>query len=994
MILALGLAVSMVAGFGYYFDSAQEFTLQEGYINIFDFNVDCNNNSMNWKSGLNESHIEKIFLESELPITDAYLYREITSNKVYKRQNVYGESIKRSLVWISAQELFSSPRFHDYIKIDIGRYPTAVGEYMINSEFANEYNMSISAQENLTMELSAGNENYILENFNVVGLYSTNRNLESFGSLNSEFDNFYIFTFNNFSSDEQLYPNQDMYEFFGNHSALNNYQNNGFTLKTYLGLVYDRSTVNIAWLTASSKQINDDFQQTIFNFPAEYDAENIISLVFLEQFDFQSDIRLSVQFTNLPLYMFAIYLGSIANKSNIQKRYFEFFSMRMRGFPKKMIRNQLIVESVINSFFISILGILFGFGIFYFGQFWLNPMFLSEFNTINFLLSPFITSITIMETFLFGTILTILSSISSIRYINKMKTSEIASALTQKEGDTDYDETSLYLKEYKRQISEGAKQEELDIQNFIKRKEELNPKWGLVISFAALIPPILFLFVLLGQRPTASDILIEVSWLLQAEIGLLTIFTLFSPFVLVGGLLRYLIVESPPRFAKISKKIAHQFLKGRDYLVGIEMSRQKQYTRIIFLTGIFVSLLVFGNMSTNSLVRQSQIRNNLRVGADVKMEFVVAGQVFEDHNDIDLFGQQILDIRDSSGDVLINNYTLVYTEYDIRGKVRINQFYVNLTEYLGIIKESDKILPNPNFAKNIQKVIDYNAVLSDENVGIIVSSSFLASNDLKIGETIMFQHTSTNFQTGQRVPKIITARIFMEMDVMPGLYFSDNNLANFMIIDSHVFNYSKAIVPTNRIIQLLDVNKVNTTGINDFEQTVDTIRESSTFSTYAVEYDFYNYDWQTVNSFSYANIEVPYLGLFYFNLIIIGVVLSVGVAILVFSAQDQNKSMYGELLARGFGRKGIYSLSIVQMFIAFLISSVMGIFGGVITSIAFCKMFSMTLGGGYLNMPIFFNFFEFFLVLGMVIGLTFTFMGFSFYRQSKIEICEMLDNSE
>lgn len=994
-ILALGLAVSTVAGFGYYFDSAQNFTLQQGYTNIFDFCIDIDNNAMDWTIGENESQMEELLLGSSLELLDTSYYREISLSGLNFLKDDFGITTEWNLVWISANDLYDSERFQDYINIDAGRVPSASGECLIATKFAQEFNLSVSSNENLTIQVNDASEyNLTIEDINIVGLYSTNRNLAQIGVSDFGFSPFQIFSYSDFSNDSQKYPTESFYNSVENFTSISNIVDYGFTIKTVLGIFYDRSTVNIAWLSASSENIDEQFQRTIFNFPSEYEAYNIISQILLEQLDFQTDIRLSIQFTNLPLYMFAIYLGSIANKSNIKKRYYEFFSMRMRGFPKRMVQNQLITESLVNSIFISSLGIIFGVGVFFLGQYWLNPIFLNRYNVSGFLLSPHFTITTIGETFLFGSIMTLLASISAIRFINKLKTSEISSALTQKGGDTDYDETSLYINEYKKQVRDGVKQEELDIQTFIKRKEELIPKWGIAISFAALIPPILFFIVYLGQRPGASDSLIEITILLQSQIVLLTILTITGPFVLVGGLLRYLIVESPPRFAKISRKISHLFLRKRDYLVGIEMTRQKQYTRIIFLTGIFVSLLVFGNMSTNSLVRHSQIRNNLSIGADIKMEFIVAGQVFEDHNDLDIFGEQVKNTRDSSNNSVINDLTLVYTNFNLRGQIINNQFFVNLTEYLDIIKESDKMLPTQNFVSDVESVIDYNADLTDENVGMIVSSTYLINNNLRLGETVLLRHTSTNYETGEWVNKLITAKIFKVIDVMPGLYFSKDNLEDFMVIDTHVFNYSKSIVPTNRVIQLIDVNNLNTTGTNDYSPIIEMIRNSSTYNTYAVEFDYYNYDWQTVDSSSYNTIEIPYLGLFYFNLIVIGVVLAVGVANLVFSAQEQNRSMYGELLSRGFGRKGIYLLLSVQMLIAFLVASVVGIFGGTLTSMAFCKMYSLTLGGGFLDMPIFFNFLEFGLVLGLVIGLTFLFMFVGFYNQSKLEIYEFLENSD
>ena len=156
--------------------------------------------------------------------------------------------------------------------------------------------------------------------------------------------------------------------------------NLGLTVQSSLSFIFNRDSIKIAWLSLTSQQIQQELTKINFHLSSNFIIYNILSPILNAQYNFQTDLRLKIQITNIPLFIFAVYLGSIATKSKMKRRYNEFFSMRMRGFKKSMIRSQFIFEALINSTLISILGLIFGFGIFKFGQYWLNPISLPQFN--------------------------------------------------------------------------------------------------------------------------------------------------------------------------------------------------------------------------------------------------------------------------------------------------------------------------------------------------------------------------------------------------------------------------------------------------------------------------------------------------------------------------------------------------------------------------------------------------------------------------------------
>ncbi|MHA1672249.1 MAG: FtsX-like permease family protein [Promethearchaeota archaeon] len=995
-ILTLAIAVSMVAGFGYYFDSAQKFILHETNYNTFDFAAKfLETDDLTYGVSDSELDVQQLFIQSNLLIEQTYFYRVISNSQVslcYKDEQATDIF---NLVWLAPDfQYFQSPRFDQYFEIVEGNRPLNPNEMIFDSIFAQRFNLQVGSNQTLSFMIGLVNRTIIeVPNINIVGFYTPKQEFVQFGvdlpffEIGSNF----VFISKNFTDASEVYPHKELVERVIHHPEFPSFRNYHFLIQTYLGMEFNRDSINIAWLSASATSIMDSFNQFSLHLPEYVESYNIISPVLQTQFQFQTSLRLLIQFANLPLYIFAIYMGSVANKSKVRKRYHEFFAMRMRGFPKNMIRNQLLVEAIINSIFVSLIGIILGIAIFFLSQYWLNPLFLVQFNKSGFALSLFFSWRTVLEAFIFGIVLNILASLSTIKHVNSQKTSNLASELANVKGDVDYDESTLYFKSNEKsdEISE-----KLELVNFMKKKEELIPKWGIIAAISSLVPIILFITMIFGQNIQTSDTLIEISEALFNNLNILIILTMLSPFMLVVGIIRFLVVESPPRFAKISKRIAHIFMKKRDYFVGIEMVREKSHTRIIFLSGLYVALLMFANMSTNSLIRQENLRVNLQTGTDLTMDFSISSRYFNNIADIERFESQLKDIQLENGEYLVNDVVHAYVSKTYSGTSLRTKFILNLSEYLPLITAHENILPNSQFLSDIQEVIDYNNDLLDEpdRAGIICSSSFMEMNNFQIGDRITFLQSSVNFSSSNYIAKQVTAKIIKVIDVMPGLYFSSSeSQSDFMVVSDHIFSdYGDDIIPVMSVREMINLNPVDRSSENDYEIYAKYLQNSTDYTMMNTEFRFYDYNWESVDSSSFNDSNVPYLGLFYFNLIIIGVILAVGVAILMVTNQDLNKGLYGELIARGFGRKGINLLVLTEMSISFLLALLIGTVSGSITSLVFCRLFSLSGGGGFITLPVYFNYGEFLIILAGIFGLTYLFMGFSFYKNSKYEISEFL----
>lgn len=170
-----------------------------------------------------------------------------------------------------------------------------------------------------------------------------------------------------------------------------------------------------------------------------------------------------------------------------------------------------------------------------------------------------------------------------------------------------------------------------------------------------------------GQNILVSDTLIEISNVLYSRINILIILTIISPLLLVVGIIRYLIVESPPRYARISRFISKIFVGKKNYFVGIEMVRQKQFRQVMFLAGFYVAMLMFSNLTTNTLFRLEQVKSNIECGGDINLEFIISKTSFSNYSELTNFENQLGNLKNEKNETIFSDITHAFIRNQFTG---------------------------------------------------------------------------------------------------------------------------------------------------------------------------------------------------------------------------------------------------------------------------------------------------------------------------------------
>ena len=190
--------------------------------------------------------------------------------------------------------------------------------------------------------------------------------------------------------------------------------------------------------------------------------------------------------------------------------------------------------------------------------------------------------------------------------------------------------------------------------------------------------------------------------------------------------------------------------------------------------------------------------------------------------------------------------------------------------------------------------------------------------------------------------EIVEISLDFKVDVIPGLYSPFTELVSdqtyetkFIMIDT------KFITHTNN--SMISTDYVTVFDMEYHENPIDEafvreqIRNHSLGYIYYDTYHFYDHKWNDFNfQMMPTGVEKLY-GIFHFEAILIGLLMSFGLAIILLAFQEKNKYFNGILLARGFGKSGIRSLIVSEMTVLFMIAFIIGsVLSGLLAFITFC----------------------------------------------------------
>jgi hypothetical protein len=194
-----------------------------------------------------------------------------------------------------------------------------------------------------------------------------------------------------------------------------------------------------------------------------------------------------------------------------------------------------------------------------------------------------------------------------------------------------------------------------------------------------------------------------------------------------------------------------------------------------------------------------------------------------------------------------------------------------------------------------------------------------------------------------------------------GLISADHLYGNISRMEAKVFT---TLLETNNTISFSKESFM--TQIEDNDEII----SSSSFDTGIT---FFNYEWEEVDLSSFNTKSLFRINILYFNLFIIGFLLIFAVSTTIVSIEKKNLHFEGLLLSKGFGKKRIFLMVFSQIFILFLLSTVLGNLIGFLTGSLWTKAYVNTnvhydwSGNNmvpFFSFPIYFDFGEIFLFIG------------------------------
>lgn len=523
--------------------------------------------------------------------------------------------------------------------------------------------------------------------------------------------------------------------------------------------------------------------------------------------------------------------------------------------------------------------------------------------------------------------------------------------------------------------------------NDIKVRKRKIRKWSYVMFPLTLIPYIISILALVG-RTSDNDALVSFAELMEEFYPLLIFIFILTPLISVIAIIRFVSKENPDFLGKISRLLTKKFMKENSNLCAINMVRKKQYITAMMLIGIFLSLLSFSNIVLNTSVKNVEMSSNINSGADSKiryrqidfnMEYLEMGEesgidpTFPIQN-----GTSILDLEkayfnytNEDNRTAIKNICSVFISNSDTQNYRVQKYLTNLSAYLEVISEDNKYEAVKNLYSRIESVIEFNKAPDGCDVGIIVTNSFLELFDISIGDFVDFELTYYNPLLVQYGSDNYVAKILDSIDCLPGLYVDSGrwNYQVSQVIDISTLHLNQTMLYGSNFFQLLDLVEPVGYNVTESREMLGGVAASFGIETYGTT--FYNSDW---DSFSLSSVSIYYYPefvsvfmIFYVEFIIIGVIISLGIAILLLFLKESDKYNHGILLVRGYGKKGIIKLFLAEYFVLFTLSGLTGLLSGIIPSLVAMKVVNMfTYPFSEARIPIFMNPIEI-LIIGLII---------------------------
>lgn len=1022
IIVGLGFAISMLAGLFFMGNSYSAELIKSMDNSDIDFYFAYTYNEINHNQDeelinlIEQSDIEVKSLHSFRisRYSEIFYYFNQTSIPTADRVVPYDYVVNSFNYNLFSSVFYQSEVISNLITLTEGHYPSAPNEIIIDSYFAKSMNLSVQSEVNLDI-IGKSNDfadfgnyyqisNYTflqsIDNITISGIFEMNDKVIDFvyskyyanyehnsqsGNLIEHLSGILNTPILGFSYFDQRDVNHPFIQFS---SAIDFYFNSKVQKSGLFGYL-DKNKINYKKLTSEITSLSNNFLVIRQNTPIGIIFNEEVVDQLQEIYSLQRRLNIELQLINIPLGLFAIILGSLAIKNNIKGRMEEFLLFRSKGTPNHMLRKQIMSESFFIGVAASLVGILGGIGVFFILRNSIQTALGLQFLFMNLPLSIKFT--TILLIIAIGIILSEVSSLFSFVYIRKLTSFELLKIIGKDEMDVSYDEKSLFSNQTKKkavllndtpfQKSQRKDGKKFNSKNKWSRKKTLYKddidsknvsvkKRGWTFIVISSIPLLLFLFFRYVVPTSVSDNIVAITPSISRFIENNYFILLIAPILFVMGFIRILAVESPNRFARLTNKIAMLFEKENSRICAVNIIRRKPYYTVMTIFCIFLSIFSLASISLNSLIIYENIDSNIQIGGDVRLSFPFISYDSSELGTGGLFGnyqissnQDILQLEENLKTVnLGNNFNLsneVVTVFEeITNIYHLKVMYLDFAKYAYIMSEGDKFIPEKQTQTKLSEVINFNSVDNLDAPGIIVNSRFLELNRREINDPFLFEHKFWNNSINDMDSIILNSTIIETIDILPGLYGFESTVNEWedavLIFDTRKlpFQNSSNILNTLSFFQILDILPQEISP--DFLMG---LLSSQINQTQYQEISIYNQDWRNLDSdvsTRFSKFRTILITEFY----AIGILVAFGLSVLIISVFKKDKFFNGVLLARGYGKIGVFNLTLVEFFIIFIIPILINIFQGLIFIKPLLSLVNEALGlfSFTWNLPLYVNF--------------------------------------
>ncbi|WP_371804424.1 ABC transporter permease [Candidatus Lokiarchaeum ossiferum] len=629
--------------------------------------------------------------------------------------------------------------------------------------------------------------------------------------------------------------------------------------------------------------------------------------------------RLLSMSINLPLMLFTFFITYFSMKNGKQKRLDNFLQMSIKGMTKKQINYQMIQEigilSIICTVISFLLGLLFMIPI----KSTLGPLFFPSLSLgeIRFLISPLWIVIT-------GVIAFIMISTSYNQLRKVLKNTEIQDIYEIQHLDDlsgIYDENSTYGKK----IGVSADQAKIEekYEDSIEGEEKKIPKISYFLFPFILIPIFIYSLAIYAANHEVSDSLERLSEsVCQEPMTFLVLALIFPVFIVIYGFYRFLVVESPRRFARISKVLAKPLNKELNYLVGLEMIRKKEFRYIIILLTVFLTSIFILNPLTTSSLSYPTMMENANVGADFAIDINLGGDLSENQEAYLDFKKNVTSIFETSNISLSNHVYIhsqraeIYIESDESQKVSYTMNYLNYSKYLTVNEERKQFLPKNDYVKAMRETTKYNEANASSKIGVIVGEGHNYYDDITDYPPFFVNVTYYNYTRMQFDSKWIECEFIARISNLPGIYDITSPYFSRMsfFIDTNYLRLDNCSIYVQNFVFMGNVNDPKDQQLQSNQKV------QKFFQNYTGDYTIQEMDYSYLQYTSTFSVFKTRLGYSLYTLLLVGFSLCFGQGLLFIQNTRDNFNFFGNLLTRGVNRRQIYYFGLSQLLLLFLIS--------------------------------------------------------------------------